>query len=147
MGRSGVLVSLLLAVPVLAGCEAMGGGATIQLDSAEVRLEPGASAHEVRISGAGPVDSIAPATLEAEPGDAVRFIVMDHRTHALAFGPEGLAAEVRAFLERTDQLRGPPLVNEGTEWVVLLEGAPAGRYPFRCRSHDAEGVLTVRSGD
>jgi plastocyanin len=141
------LLSLLLLIPALGGCEAMSGGATIQLDSTEVQLARGAEVHDVRITGAGAVDSIAPAVIEAKPGDAVRFIVGDRRTHALAFGPDGLDADVRAYLERTGQLRGPPLVNDGSEWIVVLEGAPAGRYPFHCRSHDAAGVLVVRPAD
>lgn len=148
--RSGVSFSLLLLASLAAsvgGCDALGGGATIQLDSTEVQLAPGSRALEVRVTGAGAVDSIAPAALEAAPGDAVRFIVEDHRTHALAFDPGGLEPDLLAFLERTGQLRGPPLVNEGSEWVVILDGAPPGRYPFRCRSHDATGVLVVRADD
>ena len=145
--RSGVLLSALLALPALPACEAIGGRATVQLDSGEVSLPSGAEIHEVAIGGAGARDSIAPATVEAEPGDAVRFTVGDHRTHALAFIADSLPAGAREFLERTVQLRGPPLVNEGTAWVVSLAEAPPGRYPFVCLSHDARGVLVVRPGD
>lgn len=141
------MFSLLLLLPAFGGCDSVDGGATVQLDSGEVQLPRGAVAHEVRLTGAGPVDSIAPTTVNARAGDAVRFIVGDHRTHALAFGPDRFEAEARAFLERTHQLRGPPLVNEGSEWVVILEGAPAGRYPFYCRTHDAAGLVVVRPDD
>lgn len=150
-GRSGVLLSTFLAVvsaaPLLGGCDAVGGGATIQLDSAEVQLDGGARAHEIRITGFGGTDSIAPAMVEAKAGDAVRFVVGDGRAHALAFRADALEADARAFLERTGQLRGPPLVNEGAEWVVTLQEAPAGRYPYHCRSHDATGTLVVRPED
>lgn len=149
MWRSGVLLWLLpaaLALP-LPACDVFGGGPTIRLDSAEVSLPSGAEVHDVAVGGAGATDSIAPAAVEAEPGDALRFVVGDHRTHALAFVKDSLAPDVRQFLERTVQLRGPPLVNTGTAWVVSLAGAPPGRYPFVCLSHGARGVVVVASGD
>lgn len=140
--RSGAIrFGLLVALAALGGCEAVGGGESIALDSIEVSI-PG-SAHEVRIAGAGASDSIAPARTEAEPGDAIRFVVEDRRPHALTFTVDELAPEVRQYLDRTGQLRGPPLVNEGSTWVVLLEDAPPGRYPFYCRSHDASGEIVV----
>lgn len=134
---------MLSTVLILPGCDALGGGASIQLDSAEVSLPSGADVHEVHISGAGARDSVAPEAVSVRPGDAVRFIVDDHRTHAIAFLPDGLSEEARAFLDRSLQLRGPPLVNEGAEWVVVLADAPPGRYPFVCLTHGARGVLTV----
>lgn len=143
-GRAGVLLSMLF---LLTGCDVLGGGATIELDNDEVRLPRGADLHEVTISGAGARDSLAPATISAEAGDAVRFTVTDHRAHALAFEPDSLSGPIREFLEGTAQLRGPPLVNEGSAWVVSLAEAPAGRYPFLCRSHDERGVLTVDGRD
>lgn len=139
--RSGALLLALVIAPLTLGaCDVLGGGDTIELDSGQLSI-PG-TAHDVRISGAGAIDSIAPATIEAEPGDAVRFIT-DRRPHALTFTAESLAGPVREFLERTGQLRGPPLVNEGASWVVVLNDAPPGRYPFHCRSHDARGELIV----
>lgn len=143
MWRSGVLLSALIA---LAGCDALGGGATVQLDSAEVSLPSGAELHDVTIGGGGARDSIAPASISASPGDAIRFTVQDHRTHALVFDRDSLPPPAREFLERTGQLRGPPLVNEGTAWVVSLADAPAGRYPFACLSHGARGVVAVEAG-
>lgn len=139
--RSGVVLSALLASTA---CDAIGGGPTIQLDSAEVSLPSGAEIHDIAVRGAGAADSIAPAAVEADPGDAVRFTVEDHRTHALVFDADSLDPAVLRFLEGTVQLRGPPLVNEGAAWVIDLAGAPPGRYPFLCRSHGARGVLTVR---
>lgn len=144
-GRSGVLFVLVLVM--FPACDRIVPGATLQLDSTEVTLGPGVEIHDVRIDGAGAEDSVNPSTVDAATGDVVRFEVGDHRTHALAFRAESLSAEAREFLERTGQLRGPPLVNEGAAWVVSLDGAPAGRYPFICRSHDATGVLVVRSDD
>jgi plastocyanin len=121
----------------------VGGGATIQLDTAEVQLERGTGLHDIRISGAGSTDSIAPTVVHAEPGDAVRFTIDDHRTHAIGFEVDRLTPPIREYLERTNQLRGPPLVNRGAAWVLVLEDAPPGRYPFLCRSHRARGMLMV----
>lgn len=149
-GRSGALLSALLVAPIgllglLGGCDALGGGARLALDSTAVSIA--GSVHDVRIDGAGATDSIVPDRIEVEPGDAVRFIVADRRPHALAFTVDALAAPVREYLDRTGQLRGPPLVNEGAAWVVVLDDAPPGRYPFHCRSHDAGGELILSRDD
>ena len=143
-GRSGVLALATLALsilPGLAGCEPVDRTETIALDSTSIDIA--GTVHRVRVSGAGAVDSIAPASVSAAPGDALVFTVADGRPHALAFVADSLDASARAFLERTGQLRGPPLVNRDASWVILLEEAPPGRYPFFCLSHDAFGVLTV----
>lgn len=145
-GRSGVFVSLL-ALLAIAGCDAVSGGATIQLDTAEVQLAGGTRLHDFVISGQADTDSIAPAGVRAQVGDAVRFTTGDHRTHAVSFEADRLDPPIRDYLERTNQLRGPPLVNQGASWVVVLEDAPAGRYPFLCRSHDARGVVVVGRPD
>lgn len=148
-GRPGVLLSTLIgaaALAALAGCDALGGGATIQLDSAEVDLGSGADVHEVAVGGSAAADSIVPDSVNARPGDAIRFVTTDNRPHAVTFDADGLSADVREYLERTAQLRGPPLVSEGTAWVVVLRDAPPGRYPFHCRSHDTGGVLRVTGG-
>jgi plastocyanin len=101
--------------------------------------------HEVRIAGAGAVDSFSSGRVEAGPRDVIRFVAGDHRTHALAFLTDSLPAAAREYLESSRQLRGPPLVTEGAAWIVSLDGAPPGRYPFYCRSHGARGVVTVRT--
>jgi plastocyanin len=144
--RSGVVARVLVALS-LGACEAVGGGATIHLDTAEIQLERGSHLHEVRISGVADTDTVAPATLRADPGDVIRFTTDDHRTHAIGFDPDRLTPSIREYLERTNQLRGPPLVNRGSAWVVVLEAAPPGRYPFLCRFHEARGMLQVGGAD
>lgn len=144
-GRSGALHLALLIAALAGGCDAVAGGSEIELDSGSVSVA--GSVHEVEIGGAGAVDSIAPTRVEASPGDAVRFVVADRRPHALMFTVDALAPDVREYLESTGQLRGPPLVNEGSSWVILLSDAPPGRYPFYCRSHDAHGEVIVKSVD
>jgi plastocyanin len=144
--RPGVLL-FALAPLLLAACDAVDSRATIQLDTAEVELDGGTGLHEVTFIGVGPTDSIAPGGVRAKPGDAVRFVTGDHRTHAIGFDADRLDPEIRAYLLETNQLRGPPLVNRGAAWVVVLDGAPPGRYPFVCRTHDARGVLLVTEED
>jgi plastocyanin len=141
---AGILFAIVVAV---AACEAVGGGATIELDTADVQLERGVELHEVTIRGTAAADSLLPARVAARPGDAVRFTIDDHRTHAIGFDVDRLEPAVRDYLESTNQLRGPPLVNRGGAWIVILDGAPPGRYPFLCRSHDARGLLVVEPGD
>lgn len=132
----------LLALAVVAGCGRP--EATVQLnDSTTVALGRGAAVHDVRIGGAGGAAELRPDTVRAHPGDAVRFVTADGRTHAIAFIADSLAPAVRAYLDRTMQLRGPPLVNEGSAWIVLLRGAPAGRYPFQCIAIGRRGLLVV----
>jgi plastocyanin len=84
-----------------------------------------------------------PASVEAKQSDMVRFTAADRAGHAIAFDGATLSADVRAFLERTGQLRGPPLITTDAAWVISLDGAPAGQYPFRCVTHDLTGTLTV----
>lgn len=138
---------LLFTGLVIAGCEAVGGGATLELDTTDIQLDRGVSLHDVTIRGMAATDSILPASVEARSGDVVRFTTDDHRTHAMAFEADRLDPAVRQYLEETNQLRGPPLVNRGGAWVVILEDAPPGRYPFLCRSHDARGLLVIGPGD
>lgn len=145
--RSGVFLFALAALGLVACEAALETPPTVQLDTVEVQLRSGTSLHDVTIGGVGAVDSIAPDQIAATTGDAVRFTIADHRTHAIAFAADRLDPTVRMYLEDTNQLRGPPLVHRGGAWIVVLDGAPPGRYPFLCRSHGVEGLLVVGPGD
>ncbi len=164
--RSGTVLFLLV---VLGGCDrlAVGDGARrIELDDGAVTLPAGARVHEVSLRGAptgavvpplGPeslrVDDagatpsrpgFAPPLIQGRPGDAVRFTAADALTHAVAFDTDGLSDAAREFLGRTGQFASPPLITSGVAWVVSLDGAPAGDYPFECLAHPGErGLLRV----
>jgi plastocyanin len=84
-----------------------------------------------------------PARDTARAGDVVRFTARDRQTHAIVFQGETLAADAAAFLEGSGQLRGPPLLDVGASWIVSLDGAPPGDYPFHCLTHGQSGRLTV----
>ncbi len=149
--RSGVPFSALLALLALvsaAGCDHPPEiGASVHLnDSTAVDLGPGTAVHEIRIRGGEATDTLVPDTVRARPGDAVRFVAGDRRTHAIAFLQDALSPAARRYLEQSMQLRGPPLVDEGSTWVVVLRDAPPGSYPFQCVAHGARGVIVVRPG-
>jgi hypothetical protein len=63
----------------------------------------------------------------------------------VTFPPDSLTPEVRAFLESTGQTNSPPLVFRGSRFIVKLENAPNGRYPFVSEGHGgiARGVVEV----
>jgi plastocyanin len=113
----------------------------LRLDSQVVRLPRGTRIHDV-VLDADSADAEL-IVVDASPGDVVRFTTGDNRTHAVAFDAQALSPDARAFLERTSQLSGPPLADEGASWIVDLDGAPPGRYPFRCLSHGRRGVVVV----
>ncbi len=141
------MISALAALAVLSGgaCDRTQPGASVQLnDSTSVDLGSGTTLHDVRIGGAQANDTLVPDTVRATPGDAVRFIAGDRRTHAVAFIRDELSPAAMRFLEESMQMRGPPLVEEGSAWVVVLRDAPAGSYPFQCVAHGTRGVLIVR---
>lgn len=73
------------------------------------------------------------------------FTTVDGRVHTVSFPEDSLALDATLFLERTSQLRSPPLVDRGSRFVVTFQGAPEGRYPFRSRGPGGEawGVLVV----
>jgi plastocyanin len=134
---------LLLALQLVA-CDGPvpGRAPDLELDDGTIRLSPGARVHdvEVRLVEQG---EFGPEEVRARPRDAVRFIAADARTHAIVFDAAVLDAAAREFLSATDQLRGPPLISPGATWIILLEGAPAGEYPFVCLTHGGEGRLVV----
>lgn len=146
-GQAGVFV---LAAAVLAGaCDRLApdrGPQSLELHGDTVELAAGIALLEVELGTTTDGGSeIRPARIEARPGDVVRFTTRDGRLHALAFRTDALSAQARTFLEQTGQLRGPPLVEAGTQWVLNLEGAPEGEYPFTCTSHGAHATLVVRT--
>jgi plastocyanin len=142
--RAGVLLSALCIVA--SACEAPalpGGGPELQLEDASVRLPRGATVHTVELGAAA--RGFQPQQVAARPGDALRFTVMDAMLHDIAFDAPALPPDARTFLETTGQLRSPPLVVRGATWVVSLEDAPPGRYPFLCTTHQERGEVTIGS--
>ena len=100
--------------------------------------------HRVTLTG-GETEVLDPVETEVPAGAWVEFVTADGRVHEVHFEADSLGAEARAFLERTDQMSSPPLVNEGERFVVSFRDAPQGRYPFRAEGNQgpARGVVVV----
>lgn len=138
-GRAGALVVL-----IALACDAAPGGGppVLELANDTIQLGPGVSLLDVNVGRSADGD-FDPAMVEAHTGDIVRFVSEDNGGHAIVFESTALAADVREFLERSAQMRSPPLITSGASWVVTLEDAPAGDYPFRCSTHGESGRLSV----
>jgi len=149
---AGLLPFLCLGVVgLLLGCgesyDALPGDAGSE-DSTALGLARGAEVHSIVLSGRGAEEHVVPTLVNAVPGDAVEFRSVDHRVHTVWFPPDSLAPEILAFLQVTDQLAGPPLVNRGSRFILRLEDAPSGRYVFLSDGHGgiAHGVIEVTGG-
>jgi plastocyanin len=114
---------------------------TLELATDTIQLPSGVDLHDVEVRTKDQGKDFEPAQIAAIPGDYLRFTIGDSRTHAIVF--EVTAPEGRAFLEKTGQLRSPPLVTNGAVWVITLKDAPHGTYGFRCLIHHDTGQVTV----
>ena len=132
-------------VVMIAACERApddAGPRVLELAHDTIQLADGVSLIDVTAQREQGGD-FDPARVEAKTGDVVRFTAGDAGGHAIVFDGAALTAEAREYLERTGQLRSPPLIASGSAWVITLDGAPAGEYPFRCSTHNGSGRLTV----
>jgi plastocyanin len=102
--------------------------------------------HRVTLTG-GNTEVLDPVQTTVPVGAWVEFVTGDGRVHQVSFEADSLGAEARAFLERTDQMASPPLVNEGQRFVVSFHDAPQGRYPFRAEGNGGptHGVVVVHA--
>jgi plastocyanin len=135
----------LLILPLGCGDAPLIGGAkkdrTLELNADTINLPSGVDLHDVALRTNQQGKDFEPAQIAAIPGDYLRFNVGDSRTHAIVF--DVTEPNARAFLERTGQLRSPPLVTNGASWVIALKDAPLGTYAFRCLTHHDAGQLTI----
>lgn len=110
-------------------------------------VEPDREIHQITIGGRGEEEHVVPTLLRLSGDDIVVFTTVDGRVHTLSFPRDSLALDAALFLERTDQMDSPPLTDRGSRFVVTLEGAPEGRYPFRSRGPGGEAWGTLVVGD
>jgi plastocyanin len=143
ISRAGAV--LLLVATSLAGAACDEGDEvadrTIELAHDTIRLADGVELYDVVVQRSGSGD-FEPAVIRARAGDVVRFTAADNGGHAIIFD-DALEAGVRDYLERTGQMRSPPLIVTDAAWVITLAEAPAGEYRFRCATHNATGRITV----
>lgn len=140
--RAGACVFLLFTA-----CEGVAptpdpGPRVLELAHDTIRLQAGSRLVDVQVRRTAEGD-FDPLRVQAAPGDYIRFTAADRGGHALVFATHGLEPAAREFMERTGQLRSPPLITEAASWVITLVDAPPGTYPFHCTTHNAAGVLTV----
>ena len=135
------MLALMVSCDAVPGVDT--GPRTLELANDTIRLEQGVTLVEVTVRRGADGD-FDPAAPVAHTGDVVRFAAADNGGHAIVFESTALAPDAREWLERTGQMRSPPLITSGSAWVVTLDGAPPGDYPFLCSTHSARGRLTVR---
>jgi len=112
----------------------------------ELGIHPDIPIHRITIGGRGSRDRVVPLRTEARPGDVLHILSADRRIQTFRFLPEGAPEGAMGFLERTGQVGSPPLSEVGNAWIVSLEGAPEGGYPFLVEGHGdpVQGVVDVR---
>ncbi len=111
---------------------------------AELGLTLDDRVYRVALSG-GQGERAEPAALSIEPGAYVEFVTTDWLIHEVLFETDSLAAEQLEFLERTDQVASPPLIDRQSRYVLSFIGAPLGRYAYRLEGNGrpARGVIVV----
>ena len=110
-------------------------------------LSPRAQLHRVTLGGRGAEEHAVPTRIQASPGDGVEFLTVDHRVHTLTFLLDSLSWEGRRFLEESGQISSPPLVSRGSRFILNLQDAPPGRYPFVSEGHGGRAEGLVQVGD
>ena len=110
----------------------------------ELGLTEDDEVHRVELTGAAS-ERATPDSVLVHVGGWVEFFSADWRVHEVHFGRDGLAGEAVAFMEETDQLSSPPLVDRGARFLIDMEGAPPGRYPYRVEGNGppGHGVVVV----
>lgn len=112
----------------------------------ELGIADGVPIHRITLGGRGAEDRVVPSRVEGAPGDVLHVLSVDRRIQTFTFDPEGLTPEQKGFLVRTGQMGSPPLTDAGSRWVISLEGAPEGEYPFVVlgQGEPVRGVVDIR---
>ena len=79
------------------------------------------------------------------PGAWVEFVTTDSWVHEVRFELDSLGSEGFAFMNETDQAASHPMVSPDTRFLISLDGAPPGRYPFVVEGNGAptRGAVVV----
>jgi plastocyanin len=120
---------------------------TLQPDSllqAAFGLTPEDRVYRVAVTG-GETERAEPAALSIEVGAYVEFVSTDWMVHEILFDTASLTPAQRTFLERTDQVHSPPLIDRGSRYVLSFVDAPPGRYAFRLEGNGraSQGAIVV----
>lgn len=111
---------------------------------AELGLTEADRVHRVVLRG-GAAEEAVPDSVALLEGDWLEFVTGDWRVHEVHFEVDALSGPARAFLEASDQLSSPPLVERDARFVVSFREAPEGSYPFRVEGNGTavRGVVVV----
>ncbi len=115
----------------------------------ELGLAGDETVYTVTLGGQATEETVRPGELVVRPGDIVEFVTVDRRIHTLRFPADSLGPAGWEFLRSTEQDTSPPLVGQGSRFVVTFENAPPGRYPFVSRGYgeEAGGTIIVRQNN
>jgi plastocyanin len=141
-GRAG---ALFLGVLLMGACRDVPPEARaprLELAGDTIELAGGTALIEIRLGGRDPA-AIEPQRAEASVGDVIRFVAADGRGYSVRFDAGRMTPAMVQFLDGSNQLASPPLLAPGAAWVVSLENAPPGEYPFLSANHGAAGTLLV----
>ena len=108
----------------------------------ELGLTPDDRVHSVSISG-GTMERADPGEVRVRVGDFVQFVSADWRVHEVVFELDSLPPAAHRFLEGTGQVASPPLLHQGSRFVLSFSDAPPGRYPFSIAGNTAAGLGVV----
>lgn len=100
--------------------------------------------HTIRISG-GDAETADPPLDSVAVGSYVQFVTDDWLVHEVLFEADSLLEDARTFLERTNQMASPPLLQRDSRFVVSFAGAPPGRYRYLIEGNGrpGRGVIIV----
>ena len=138
--------AITIALTGCVGAEAEAPGSDPEVLEA-LGLSSRAQLHRVTLGGRGAEEHAVPTRIQASPGDGVEFLTVDHRVHTLTFLLDSLSSEGRRFLEESGQISSPPLVTRGSRFILNLQNAPPGRYPFVSEGHGGRAEGLVQVGD
>lgn len=143
------LLALLVPLVLLPGCGQDPPPPPVDLDAplrAELGIPADVPIHRITLGGRGSRDRVTPLRTEAAPGDVLHVLSADRRIQTFRFVTEGTPPEWQHFLEETGQLGSPPLTDVGSAWVLSLEDAPQGEFPFVVEGHGdpVRGVVDIR---
>jgi plastocyanin len=133
------LTAILLALGLLSGCLREPPPPTDPELAEALGLPASTPVHRVVLTGQGESTRVLPREIRVRAGDLVQFVALDRRVYAVRFELGAMSPEMQEFLRSTQQEGSPPLATEGARFVLSLQQAPAGRYPFTVEGY-GEGV-------
>jgi plastocyanin len=96
--------------------------------------------HEVHMVGDATGYRYEPSTIDAKPGDGIKFIMISGGPHNVGFDPAAIPADMKAQLwanmgPNSMDGQSPMLITDNEEFVLSLGNLKPGKYPFFCTPH------------